>query len=105
MRSGHIYHWPATGLIDGRFLGPRRASLDVEPRCAKAVVEHDCIESDMGVAAGEGKHHEDIIFILNHYERSGKSEAEVGHDGGQSQSEIEPDAPVGLPRLQTKRKK
>ena len=100
MRSGRIYHWAAVGMNVGHLQGPHRATLDVEPRCAEAVVEHDRIESDVGVTAGIGKHHEDGLILSSHYDRPGNAEAEVGHDGDQSQPEIELDAPVELPRLQ-----
>ena len=81
IRSGRIDHWPAAGMIDGRLRGHRRATLDVEPRCAEAVIEYQGIESNVDVAAGEGKDHEDGLVLSNHQERPANADAEVGHNG------------------------
>ena len=81
IRFGRIDHWPAAGMIDGRLRGHHRATLDVEPRCAEAVIEHHRIESNVDVAAGEGKDHEDGLVLSDHQERSANADAKVGHNG------------------------
>ena len=68
-------------MINCRVRGCRRATLDVEPRCAEAVVEHHRIESDVNIAGREGQEHDDICVLVKHHKRPTNADGEVGHDG------------------------
>lgn len=107
MVRGQGDRWPSAGsamaLVPTPLLrGCGRVSLDVEPRCTEAVVEHDRVEGDVEVAAREGKYHEDGIVLLNQEERPADAEAEIGYDCDQGQPEVVLDTPVEIPHLETR---